>query len=180
MAAMTLLVPAAILLLAHWLVEQDFYQKQGAVVLLFFGWVTGAQLIFATYRMRSQNLGRLFAMVIISFTVVVVGYTLISHAFDLFLYPDEAFRARIYAAAGINVAWFDILVVLITVIIISGWMRTYYSERNGRRMDSTLKPLWLGFYAMVSREFYVSDLYTWVARRLDYMATRLNSWLRWV
>ncbi len=72
--------------------------------MLFFGWVTGAQLIFATYRMHTENLGRLFTLVIVSFTVVVVGYTLISHAFDLFLYPDVAFRSRIYAAAGINVS----------------------------------------------------------------------------
>ena len=180
MAAFTLLVPAAILLLAHWVVEQDFYQKQGAIVLLFFGWVTGAQLIFATYRMHTDNLGRLFAMVIVSFAVVVLGYTLISHAFDLFLYPDEEFRSRIYAAAGIDVMWFDILVVLITAIIVTGWLHTYYSERNGHRMDKALKPLWLTFYALVSREFYINDLYSWLAKRLETLAMKMNVWLRWV
>jgi NADH-quinone oxidoreductase subunit L len=180
MAAMTLIVPAVILVLVHWLVAQDFYQKQGAVVLLFFGWVTGAQLIFATYRMRTANMGRLFSQVILSFAVVVLGYTLISHAFDLFLYPDADFRARIYAAAGIEVFWFDILVVLITAIIVAGWLRTYYSERNGRHRKQALRPLWLGFYALVSREFYISDLYAWLARRLEVVAVRLNVWLRWV
>jgi NADH-quinone oxidoreductase subunit L len=180
MAAMTLIVPVVILFAAHWLVAQDFYQKQGAVVLLFFGWVTGAQLIFVTYRMRSANLTRLFAQVIISFAIVVLGYTLISHAFDLFLYPDEAFRASIYAAAAIDVFWFDVLVVLITAIIIAGWLLTYYSERNGRKHNPLLWPLWLGFYAMISREFYVTDLYTWLARRMELLAVRLNVWLRWV
>jgi len=180
MAMMTLLVPAVILLAAHWLVAEDFYQKQGAIVLLFFGWVTGAQLIFATYRMHTENLGRLFTLVIVSFAVVVVGYTLISHAFDLFLYPDVVFRSRIYAAAGINVNGFDMLVVLVTATIVAGWLRTYYSERNGRRKDKTLSPLWLGFYALISREFYVNDLYTWLTRRMELFATRLNVWLRWV
>lgn len=180
MAMLTLLVPAAILVLAHWLVAQDFFQKQGAVVLLFFGWVTGAQLIFATYRMRTGNMGRLFAMVIVSFTVVVVGYTLISHAFDLFLYPDEAFRARIYATASIDVIWFDSLVVLITAIIVAGWLRTYYNQRNGRRVDRVLKPLWLGFYALISREFYVGEFYSRMARRLEAMALKLNVWMKWV
>lgn len=179
MAAMTLLVPAAILLLAHWLVAEDFYQKQGAIVLLFFGWVTGAQLLFTAYRMHTANLARLFTLVIVSFSVVVLGYTLIGHAFDVFLYPDEIFRSQIYAAAGIDVIWFDALVVLITVIIVAGWMHTYYSERNGRRKQS-LTPLWLGFYALISREFYVSDLYTWLSRRLEFLAMRLNVWLRWV
>lgn len=180
MALITLLVPAVILVLAHWLVAEDFYQKQGAVVLLFFGWVTGAQLIFATYRMKTQNLGRLFALIIVSFAVIVVGYTMISHAFDLFLYPDVEFRSRIYAAAGINVNGFDMLVVLVTATIVAGWLRTYYSERNGRRKDKALSPLWLGFYALISREFYVSDLYTWLTRRMELFATRLNVWLRWV
>jgi NADH-quinone oxidoreductase subunit L len=180
MAALTLLVPGAILLLAHWLVAQDFYQKQGADVLLFFGWVTGAQLIFATYRMRTENLGRLFMLIIVSFAVVVLGYTLISHTFDLFLYPDEALRSGIYNAAGIDVIWFDVLVVLMTLVIVIGWLRTYYSERNGRRMDKKLKPVWLMFYALISREFYINDLYSWAARRLEAIAMRLNIWLRWV
>jgi len=180
MAIMTLLVPAAILLAAHWMVAQDFYQKQGAVVLLFFGWVTGAQLLFATYRMRTTNISRLFTLIIVSFTVVVIGYTVISHAFDVFLYPDEAFRSSIYAAAGIDVIWFDALVILVTIVIVAGWLRTYYSERNGRRMDRTMKPIWLTFYALISREFYINDLYSWISRRLEALAMRLNVLLRWV
>jgi len=180
MAIMTLLVPASILLAAHWMVAQDFYQKQGAVVLLFFGWVTGAQLLFATYRMRTTNISRLFTLIIVSFTVVVIGYTAISHAFDVFLYPDEAFRSSIYAAAGIDVIWFDALVILVTIVIVAGWLRTYYSERNGRRMDKTMKPIWLTFYALISREFYINDLYSWITRRLEALAMRLNVLLRWV
>ena len=180
MAAMTLLIPIIILVLAHWLVAQDFYQKQGAIVLLFFGWVTGAQLIFATYRMRTDRPGHLISLVIVSLAVVVFGYTLISHVFDLFLYPDAVFRARIYQAAMIDVIWFDVLVVLITAVIVAGWLRTYYNETNGRRKDKVLKPLWLAFYALISREFYVNDLYVLLTRRLEALATRVNIWLRWV
>jgi len=180
MAAMTLLVPIVILFFAHWLVAQDFYQKQGAIVLLFFGWITGAQLIFSTYRMRTDKPWRLISQVIISFAVVVLGYILVSHAFDLFLYPDEAFRARIYAAAAIDMIWFDVIVVLITVVIVAGWLRTYYKERNDQRNDKVLRPLWLGFYALISREFYVNDFYTLFTRRLESLATRINVWLRWI
>ena len=64
MAGITVAVPIIILFLAHWMVAQDFFQKQGAIVLLFFGWITGAQLLFATYRMGSQNAWRLVGMVI--------------------------------------------------------------------------------------------------------------------
>lgn len=179
MAGITLAVPIVILILAHWMVSQDFFQKQGAIVLLFFGWVTGAQLLFTTYRMGSQNVWRLVGMVIFSFAVIVLGYTLISHAFDLFLYPDPVFRSQIYAAAGIDVFWFDLLVVLTTVIIVSGWVLTYYSEQNRLWGEERLNHLWLSFYALISREFYLTDLYAWCTRAMLKSAARMNELLRW-
>ena len=180
MATITLVVPALVLILAHWLISRAFFQVQGAIVLLFFGWVTGAQLIFATYRMRSEKAGKLLTMVLASFTIVVVGYTLISHVFELFLYPDEAFRKLIYAASNINVVWFDTIVLLTTIVIVLGWILTYYSEKNGKRIKPQSRASWLGFYALISREFYLADIYAWLTRVILRLAERLNVWLRWV
>jgi len=179
MAAITVLVPIVVLGLAHWMVSREFYQVQGAVVLLFFGWVTGAQLIFATYRMRSEKIGRLFVMVLSSFAVVVVGYTLISHVFELFLYPDERFRELIHVASSINVVWFDILIVLTTIVIVLGWLNTYHAEQNGKYRRRKPRRVWISFYALISREFYLADIYAWLTRLLLRLAERLNVWLRW-
>jgi NADH-quinone oxidoreductase subunit L len=180
MAAITLAVPVAVLLAAHWIVADDFFQKQGAIVLLFFGWMTGAQLIFATYRMRTENLARLFTLIVSSFAIVVLGYAVISHVFDLFLYPDRTFREQIYAAAAVDVVWFDLFVVLVAIVVVLGWLVTYYSERNRRRADEKSGPLWMSFYALVSREFYLADVYSWVTRTILDVAYRINVWLRWV
>ena len=180
MAAVTLAVPIFVFTAAHLLVAGDFFQKQGAVVLLFFGWVTGAQLLFSTYRMRTQNLWRLIAMIAFSFTIVVVGYTLISHVFDLFLYPDPVMRASIYAAAGIDLFWFITFIAIITAVIVIGWVLTYYSERWFESHSHHTGRLWLNFYALISREFYVIDVYAWLSRSLLSIATRLNVLLRWV
>ncbi len=180
MAAITLSVPLVILVFAHLLIAEDYFQKQGAVVLLFFGWVTGAQLIFATYRMRSQNIWRLVGLSVLSLVVVVLGYVVISHAFDLFLYPDPAFRAQLYAAATIDLLRFDVLVVITTLIIVSGWILTYYAEQNGYRRRQQTKRLWLNFYALISREFYISDIYTRLSRTILSISGRLNVWLRWL
>ncbi len=179
MAGITLAVPIIILTMAHWLVAQDFFQKQGAIVLLFFGWITGAQLLFNTYRMDVQNVWRLVGMIIFSFALVIAGYVLISHAFDLFLYPDPAFRAEIYTAAHIDVFWFDLLVILTTAVIVAGWVLTYYSEQNRLKGEAHLNRLWLSFYAMVSREFYMTDIYAWLTRALLKVSARLNVLLRW-
>lgn len=179
MAMITLAIPAIVLVLAHWLVSQEFFQKQGAIVLLFFGWVTGAQLIFATYRMRTERPGRLLTLILFSFAVVVVGYTLISHVFELFLYPDAQFRELIHRASNFNVVWFDILIVLTTIVIVLGWLLTYYSEQNGKRGHRQPGRVWLSFYALISREFYLADIYAWLSRILMRTAERLNVWLRW-
>jgi NADH-quinone oxidoreductase subunit L len=179
MAVITLAIPALVLVLAHWLVSQEFFQKQGAIVLLFFGWVTGAQLIFATYHMRTERTGYLLTLVLASFTVVVVGYTLISHVFELFLYPDVQFRELIHAASNFNVVWFDILIVLTTIVIVLGWLLTYYSEQNGKGGRRRSGRVWLSFYALISREFYLADIYAWLTRGLLRTAQTLNVWLRW-
>lgn len=179
MAAITLAVPLVILVFAHLLIAEDYFQKQGAIVLLFFGWVTGAQLIFATYRMRTQNIWRLVGLSVLSLVVVVLGYVVISHAFDLFLYPDPAFRTQLYAAASIDLLRFDVLVIITTLIIVSGWIVTYYTEQTGYRRQRT-KRMWLNFYALISREFYISDIYTRLTRTLLVISGRLNVWLRWL
>ena len=179
MAVVTLVVPVTILVLAHWLVANDFFQRQGAIVLLFFGWVTGAQLIFATYRLRTDNTWRLMGLILFSFTIVVVGYTLIAHAFDLFLYPDADFRTQIYTAAGIDIFWFDALVILVSLVVVSGWLITYYAQNNGGRQRLQASALWHRFYTLVAREFYVAAFYRRLSDSLLGAAARLNAILRW-
>jgi len=179
MAAVTLAVPLIILVFVHLLITEDYFHKQGAIVLLFFGWVTGAQLIFATYRMRAQNIWRLVGLSILSLLVVVLGYVFISHALDLFLYPDSEFRAQLYSAATIDLLRFDVLVAIVTLTVVSGWVFTYLREQSGYRRRLKTKRLWLNFYALVSREFYVIDVYTRLTRLLLAISGRLNVWLRW-
>ena len=179
MATITLAIPVAVLLLSHLLVAPNLFQKQGAIILLFFGWVTGAQLLFATYNMRSENPWRLVALIVFSFTVVVIGYTLISHAFDVFLYPDPEFGTRLYQAAGIDFSWFVILVIFASVVIVLGWLRAYYTERSQHGKWRSPTHWWRNFYALVWREFHILDIYTGLTRGVLAASARVNVWLRW-
>lgn len=179
MAAFTLAVPAVVLFLAHYLVEASFFEKQGAVVLLFFGWMTGAQLIFSTYHLRTENLFRLFSLILVSFAVVVLGYAFIAHAFDLFLYPDTAFRAQISDAAGVKLVYFDIFAGLLAGVIVLGWLLVYYADQQRLGGAEWYRRLRRRFYGAISREFYIGDIYGWVARATIAGADRVNGWLRW-
>ena len=179
MAAITLTIPVLVLLLSHLLVAPNLFQKQGAIILLFFGWVTGAQLLFATYNMRSENPWRLVALIVFSFIVVVIGYTLISHAFDVFLYPDPEFGTKLYQAAGIDFSWFVILVAFASAVIVLGWLRAYYTERSQNGRWRTPGHWWRNFYALVWREFHILDIYTGLTRGVLAASARVNVWLRW-
>ncbi len=181
-ALITVLVPAVVLTLSHWLVAANFFSKQGAVVLLFFGWVTGAQVFFSIHKLPSENPWRSMTLVFLSFLIVVIGYTVIAHAFETFLYPDPALREATYAAAGINLVAFDILVVFLTIVLVGAWLVTFYAQSLDLegRPGTLWNAFYLNLYTLFSREFYVADVYTWFSRAMVGTAKRVNVWLRWV
>lgn len=179
-AGITVVVPLLVLGASHWLVGGAFVGQQGAIILLFFGWVTGAQLLFATYRLRAENPWRLMAMIVFSLVIVVVGYTLIEHAFDLLLYPNRALSQQIYAAASIPLSVFEVLVGILTLAVVLGWLATYYAIASGGTRDGKTSGLRLAFYSLVSREFYVSDIYTRLTQIAMGVSRRFNVWLRWL
>lgn len=177
-AVITVVVPLLVLGLSHWLVDDNFVGHQGAIILLFFGWVTGAQLLFATYRLRAESPWRLMTMIILSLIIVVAGYTVIGHNFDLFLYPDRALSAQLYAAASIPLGIFEILTAILTLAVVLGWVAAYYTSANGGR-GGRPSALRLAFYSLISREFYVADVYAWLTQAVLGLSQRLNVWLRW-
>ena len=97
----------------------------------------------------------------------------------MFLYPDEAFRAQIYASAGIDIFWFDVLVILVALVVVFGWLITYYAQNNGGRRDLQATSIWRSFYTLIAREFYVAAAYRRLSDALLGAAARLNVMLRW-
>ena len=179
-AVITVVVPFILLGLSRWLLGGGFVGEQGAVILLFFGWVTGAQLLFATYRMQAESPWRLMAMIILSLTVVVAGYTLMEHAFGQFLYPDSTLSQSIYAAASVPLSTFYGLVGLVTAVVVLGWLATFYTLANRGRQNGPASAFRLALYSMISREFYVADVFAWLAHGVLGLSRRLNVWSRWV
>ncbi len=177
--AVTLIVPLVILVMAHAWVAEDFFQKQGAIVLLFFGWITGVQVLFATHRLDSENPVRMMALIILSFALIVVGYSFVGHSFETFLYPDAAFRDSLYSAAGIDAVTFDMLVILLALIVVLGWMGAYLTNVRRQRVDEGHGNARLTLYSLFSREFYVADVYDRMTVTLLDFSKRLNVWLKW-
>ncbi len=61
-----------------------------------------------------------------------------------------------------------------------GWLAAYYTSANGGRGDGRPSAPRLAFYSLISREFYVADVYTWLTQAVLGLSQRLNIWSRWV
>ncbi|WP_298140130.1 proton-conducting transporter membrane subunit [Acidiferrobacter sp.] len=180
-ASLTVLVPVVVLSLSHFFVAEHLFYEQGVVVLLFFGWVTGAQALFAAHKMSQQDPWRLMLGILSSFVVVVIGYTLISHYFGQLLYPDEHESLRLYQAASIHRLSFDALVMLLAAVFVGGWALTFFAESFDfeGRLGARGRGVYLGVYALLSRELYVADVYERSSQLIVQWSRRLNVWLRW-
>ncbi len=184
-AMVTVVMPFLVLGISRWLVGGGLAGgglagQQGATILLFFGWATGAQLLFATYRLKAEKPWRTMAMIILSLIIIVAGYTLIEHTFDQFMYPDRAIRGAIDVAASIPSVTFYVLVGVLTVAIVVGWMATYYAAAAGRHGSTVPSPARLALYSLISREFYVADIYALLAQRVLVLSKCMNVWSRWL
>ena len=182
MSMATLVLPLLVLLPAHWLITGPVFHPQGAVVLLFFGWVTGAQLIYATDRLRLHTPWRAMAAVFIAFLVAVPGYLFISHALAAWLYPDPALQTDLYAAAGMDAAWFMTLMSVISILMVCGWLFIYHTGQRPAGHHRRRGRHWLHRhgYALISAQRGTINIgYDALGRRLIAAANRLNVWLRW-
>lgn len=179
-ALITVSVPLAIVVFAHLIAGVEVFKYQGALILLFFGWVTGAQTIFSIYKMASRNVLKLLLFVLVSFSVVVMGYVVIGHSFEAFLYPDKALVEKIYQKAGIDPLIFEAMVILITLLVVVGWFFVYYASSNRDFVARKFKSLYLSLYTHLSRELYVTDFYSFIAKKTVSLSKEINRLTRWL
>ena len=179
-AVITVVVPLVIVVFAHLFVSEDFFQFQGAIVLLFFGWITGAQVIFSTYRHAIYSVAKLLLFTVISFSVVILGYVVIGHSFEAFLYPDKEFVRKLYQNAQINELLFDLQVIALALIIAGGWFLAYYASENKEKLSPLYQRYYEKLYKLLYEEVYFPRLYKGLGRLFNYLSERLNALTRWL
>jgi NADH-quinone oxidoreductase subunit L len=178
-AGITITVPLVIVFGAHQIVDEGFLHHQGAIILLLFGWITGAQTLFFVYKIGGQRPFLVLFYVILSFGLVVMTYVIVGHAFDALLYPDPQFREALYRAASVNVTWFALVLVVLILLISAGWLLVFRSAAAQEPLERRYRSLYINLYALLSREFYISDLYSRAGEQLLALSRRLNGLLRW-
>ena len=85
----TLLMPLTILLVAHGALQIPIRDSQGAVIFLFFIWVTSSQAILTLTRLRAVASWKVSAAMLLTLLFVVFTYLFAAERFTAFLYPDR-------------------------------------------------------------------------------------------
>ena len=179
-AGITIAAPLVIVASAHQMIDEGFLSHQGAMILLLFGWITGAQTLFFVYKIGAERPFKLLGYVILSFALVILGYALAGHAIDTLLYPDPAFREALYHAASLPAPLFTALMLVLVAAIAAAWLLVFRSAARREPLTRRYRNLYLSFYAWMSRELYVADLYGRLASSMLARSRRLNALLRWV
>jgi len=155
-------VPVLIFSGIKFLLSEEFFHFNAAVVVLAFAWLTGTQLFLSFFKVSLSDSPKVIVGLIVSFTLIVLTYELFGKALEHFFYGEKS--TLFYEVASLN---FSVLIALGTLILvlIFGWAYIYKQhfveiEIKGEK-SSKLK--W-SFYKLLAKEAYFPDLFLKIFR----------------
>jgi NADH-quinone oxidoreductase subunit L len=172
----TLILPLVILLAGHGVLRIPLRDSHGAVIFLFFGWVTSSQAILTVYRLRAVASWKVAATMLCTLFLVVLTYLLAAESFTYFLFPAPGEVARHFNAAALPGAIFDLLVATAALLMVFSWIMIY-ANAHGR---SIRLPLWINalqvrLYLLLMNRLYLDALSLRIGGRLKQVAYQLNT-----
>jgi NADH-quinone oxidoreductase subunit L len=151
--AITLLVPLLLVLVAHFIFEPNFFEYQAPLILLFFGWITSAQVLLNLFKVGREKPLLTVLLGIVSLFVLLSIYVFMSHLLRGFVFPYEGLQEKIYERAFSNPVLLVLGIAISLILVVVGWILIYFANR-----EEPLK-VHLSLYAHLSRELYFPDLY---------------------
>lgn len=157
--ATTMLMPLAILLIAHGVLRGHLVGSQGAVIFLFFSWVTSSQSILTLVRLRAVASWKVSITMVVTLLAVVFTYLIAAMRFDAFLYPDAAASATYFRAAALPRPFFDALVAITTAMFVASWVYLYAATRGRTlRLPAWVQSARSAWYVLLLNQLYLDRL----------------------
>jgi NADH-quinone oxidoreductase subunit L len=170
--ATTLILPLVIVLAAHGALSLPMRDSQGAVVFLFFSWVTSSQAILTLYRVRAIASRKVAALMLATLVAVVLTYLLAAEAFTYFLYPAPGEVIAYFGAAALPSWLFDVMVAVTACFVIVGWVGLYAKSR-GRTIPLPGR-LQVRLYLFLINRLYLDAAALWLDRFVMGSVRRLD------
>ena len=171
----TLVLPLIILMVSHDMLNIPLQNAHGAVVLLFFAWVTASQVMFSLFRFHAVASWKIASAMIVSLFFIGFIYLWAAEVFTHFLYPEPGVVDGFFLAAGLNPIVFDLLIVLATLLILISWIFVY-ADSKGQKIfivqwiNSIKKRL----YILLINRFYIDLNYERWSRNILRLAQKLG------
>ena len=171
----TLVLPLIILMVAHDMLNIPLQNAHGAVILLFFAWVTASQVMFSLFRFQAVASWKIASAMIVSLFFIGFIYLWAAEVFTHFLYPGPGVANGFFLAAGLNPIVFDLLIVLATLLILISWIFVY-ADSKGQKIfivqwiNSIKKRL----YMLLINRFYIDLNYERWSKSILRLAQKLG------
>jgi len=156
----TLIMPLFILMVAHGLLEVPLQDAHGAVIFLFFSWVTASQAIFSLSRLHDVASWKVSGAMI--GTLFLIGFTYLwaGEQFTHFLYPEPGVAEAFFVAAALNPVVFDTMILLATIFILFGWFYVYTDAKGHTIINpDRILALQRRLYILLINRLYVDQVY---------------------
>lgn len=176
--SLTLIVPLVILLASHGLLHIPLQDQQGAVIFLFFAWVTSSQAILSLYRLKAVETQKVAAIMVLALGLVLFTYLWAAETFTYFLYPAPGVASRYFQAAAFPLWLFHLFVGTVAVLLVVGWVVVYTNAR-GRRLRMTVHvAAWSPrLYMWLWNRLLIDDLYAKARLMMVRTMRRVNATL---
>jgi NADH-quinone oxidoreductase subunit L len=155
--AVTLMLPLVILLIAHGLVHVPLFEAQGAVIFLFFAWVTSAQAVFSLYRLTGVASWKVSVTMLATLAFIGLTYLWAGESFTHFLYPRPGEPAAYFQAAAWPRGLFEAFVALSAVLVVGVWVVLYGRAHGLRLLPDWVETIHIRLYVAFLHALYVEE-----------------------
>jgi NADH-quinone oxidoreductase subunit L len=163
----TLFIPLLILLVTHGVLRISLLESQGTVIFLFFIWITSSQAILTLTRLRAVASWKVSAAMLLTLLFIVFVYLFAVASFTAFLYPNPEEVASYFQAAALPNWLFDVIIIMATLMTVSGW--TYlYMRAHGRTMwmPTWIEGVRIRLYVLFMNRLYADEIYQQLGKSL--------------
>ena len=121
-----------ILLVTHGVLHIPLLESQGAVIFLFFIWITSSQAILTLTRLRAVASWKVSAAMLLTLLFVVFVYLFAVESFTAFLYPNPEEVASYFKAAELPSRFFDMMIGAATLMTVISAGVYVYTRAHGQ------------------------------------------------
>jgi NADH-quinone oxidoreductase subunit L len=156
----TLMMPLIILMVAHGMLDIHLQDAHGAVIFLFFSWVTASQVMFSLYRLQAVASWKVACAMIGALFFIGFIYLWAGEEFTHFLYFEPGVADGFFVAAAFNPQVFDMIILIATALILFGWF-VVYTNAKGQKIFilDWLISVRKQMYILLINRFYVDQVY---------------------